>query len=742
MKYIVASFFVGLASFANSTLAQVTFTDVSKSSGIASPTSAPSYNSQWIDLDNDDYLDLYIARGNANNHLQPELYRNKSDGTFQNLSSTAFGNRQPAYNGHIAWGDYDNDGFIDLYENHFDGTDNRLWHNQGNLTFTDKSSITFPTGGYSTGTVWTDFDTDGFVDLAINTQAGSGTFEIRNDAGKQFVQDNLFQNSGQGHLMLSMDLNLDGIPDFYIGNIHSLDQCFLSSKNGYVPMDNSFIDQNRDNDGFMTAAFADINNDGYPDLLYGQNQHLFLLLNDSARSFKDITASSGLQLTPGVYRSSYIQDIDNDGYLDIILFEFSGLTEIWYGSPSGVYKEDSLVLHTQPELESVLSWTDYDNDGFIDLLVVTPEFTNLFHNNGNANRWLNVTLQGHKANTKGIGCRVIAYSEGKVQYREIGYNQGTLGYSPLMAHFGFGAAGCESSSAIDSVVVIWQPGGRQVLRNVQYNELAVIDQDSGIVRRIQRPLSVAYGYAFPYFLGAYNEIPDTIATVPLAVRIPHSFVTQNINADKITFAINYNSDLIDISPTKVQARYTPPAGWAYASSMMVKDTLWITITNTGSGVITDSLGLGTLRFDTYKATSASGTYIFLDELVIHAVGNDYKFCHDYEGDFLGEVTVGERSSVAEGQVSAEWGLAVSPNPVTGGSVNCRLSIVDGQRGQLIVSVFDVLGKEVYHSLVEGNVEKTGVENFAIPTSQLAGGSYLVRVNVAGRVLTGRFTVVR
>src|SRR5579872_3895037 len=99
MKHCIPSLLATLAflilSGSNSS-GQVTFTDVTKTAGIASPTSAPSYNSQWIDLDNDDYLDIYIARGNATNHLQPELYQNKRDGTFQNLSATAFGNRQPA----------------------------------------------------------------------------------------------------------------------------------------------------------------------------------------------------------------------------------------------------------------------------------------------------------------------------------------------------------------------------------------------------------------------------------------------------------------------------------------------------------------------------------------------------------------------------------------------------------------------------------------------------------------------
>jgi hypothetical protein len=78
--------------------------------------------------------------------------------------------------------------------------------------------------------------------------------------------------------------------------------------------------------------------------------------------------------------------------------------------------------------------------------------------------------------------------------------------------------------------------------------------------------------------------------------------------------------------------------------------------------------------------------------------------------------------------------------VTGNFVNVRLSV--GTTGTIGISVFDVLGKEVYHSSVEGAVEKTGVENFTIPSSQFPGGTYLVRVNGEGKLLTGKFTVVR
>jgi hypothetical protein len=745
-SFIIA--FAAIVFFSNSLFAQVTFTDVTLASKITAPPSGPSYNSMWIDIDNDDYLDLYIARGIQSEHLQTQLFRNLKDGTFQDLSPTAFGNRQPAYNAQGCWGDYDNDGFIDLLENHFDGSDNKLWHNEGNLTFTDKSSLMINTGWQATGAVWSDFDTDGFVDLFVHTQAGAGTFEEKNIGGKQFQKVNLFQNNGQGHLLLSPDLNLDGVPDFYMGNINSPDQCFISSDSGYTPFDISMISVSSNRSDWMTAAFADINNDGYPDLLYIQNTRFFLLQNDSGKRFIDITSASGLDLPPvslatGAYRSSYIQDIDNDGYLDIILLELSGRTTIWYGSPSG-FKKTVLPLPEQPDIQSVLSWTDYDNDGFIDLLVVTPAFTHLYHNDGNGNRWLNVKLRGHKANSQGIGARVIAYSEGKVQYREIGYTQSTLGYSPLMAHFGFGPIGCDAGSAVmDSVVVIWHPGGRQVIKNVRYNELAVIDQDSGIVRTIQKPVSVSSGYADPLFPAPKSVYANTIVSMPMTVRMPNTIVKQSIIPDEISFGVEYNSDIIDISPSNVSIRYTPPIGWTYKSSVKTKDSLFITITNSSGSVIGDSLSLGTLQFDTYNA-KPRGTYLFLYALDFSVNGNDYKFCHNFEGDFLGEVLIIDHAAnVPTDDQSTSLSLTVLPNPSSGNFVTLRCSV-----GQALlpvpaeIKIFDVLGKEVYRYNGKGNKAQTGICNFAIPTAQLGGGTYLVKLNMSRQVLTGKFTVVK
>jgi len=744
-SFIFALIFLILSGNISSSFGQVTFKNVSDSAGIsaASPNSF-SFSSIWVDIDNDDYLDLYVAHGSGNGDEFNQMFHNLRNGKFEDIRAAAFPAAKPAYTGQMCWGDFNNDGFIDCYESHFPTTDDWLWLNNGDMTFTDARNLFNQPGLYATGAIFSDINSDGKLDLVINTQDFQGS-SVQLNNGHSFDIIHPFFNGGQGDEVLSDYITGDSSPDYMLGNARGIDSIFVSSPNsGWVGFDNTFLANVRQLSDYPgSAAFADIDNDGYPDLLVHYPNKLFVFHNLQGKSFVDWTHDLGLDSAKkGTHISIFFYDFDNDGYLDLLLLNEDTVSQIYYGSPSGFHSPTDLPMNNPPTggIHNA-SLTDYDNDGFIDILHCGAGKVELWHNERNANRWLNVKLRGHQANSNGIGARVMAYSGWRSQNREVGYSQGYYGYLPLMAHFGFGPISCDSSSVIDSVVVIWQPGGRQVIPNVRFNELVVIDQDSGIVRTIQRPLSTANGYAYPYFLGVYRMPSNTIADVPMSVRMPQNFVQQNIIPSQITFGIEYNSDVIDISPTKVSARYTTPAGWAYQSSTMTKDSLWVTITNSGNASITDSLFLGTLHFDTYKA-AASGTYIFLDELTVSSTSNNYKFCHDYEGDFLGEVIVGDISSVAQSS-SGNESLVVAPNPVAGNFVNVRLSVGHESLSENAdISVCDVLGKEVYHFLGEWSKEKTGIQNFSIPTSQLPGGSYLVRVSAGEEVLTGKFTLVR
>ncbi len=726
---------------------QVKFKDVTLGSGITTPSPASSsFTNSWADFDNDDYWDLFIARGNYGSDQVPQVYHNLRNGTFSEITNTAFNSLPAGYYAHMCFGDFDNDGFVDCYQDAFVSSVNKLWKNNGNLTFTDVSTKMQNPGGQTTGTIWFDYDEDGFVDLLVNGQVGQGTTFYHNNGGKSLDVVNLFNNPAVGDIALATDINQDGWPDLYLHNDFVSDVFGLDILGSYTPFNNSFVANKFGSaDVRGTAAFADIDNDGYPDFMYASPGKLVIWHNDSGKSFHDWTSELNLDKAQGGdHRMSFIQDVDNDGYLDLILYNNLDSSEIWYGGHQGFQRSTAPFSMNTNQIPSSLSWTDYDNDGFIDFLDVSKGTTELWHNEGNVNRWLNVKLRGHKANSMGLGSTVNVYAEGKKQDREIGFYQSYYGYEPAMAHFGFGAGGCAGSGVIDSVVVIWQPGGRQVIKNVRYNELAVIDQDSGIVRTIQRPLSTSFGYAYPYFLAAKKVYADTLVSMPMAVRLPKNFIAASLLVDEITFSIGYNSDVIDISSTKVKVRYIPPPGWTFKSSAMAKDSLSITITRAGGILLSDSMDLGSLTFDTYKA-NVRGTYIYLSAIIAHAKGKDYAFCHNYEGDFLGEVVVVEReSSVVDGRGEGRgWDLSILPNPVVGNFVNVRFPM--GLPGHILpiqISVFDVLGKEVYHFNGEGITEKNAIENFSIPTSQLSGGTYLVRVSSGGKVMIGKFTVVK
>jgi len=724
--------------------AQVTFKDVTPTSGITTPsTSSSSFTNSWADFDNDDYWDLFIARGNLGNDQVPQVFHNLRNGSFTEITNTAFPNLSPGYYAHMCFGDFDNDGFVDCFQDAFVSSVNKLWRNNGDLTFSDVSTMMQNPGGRTVGTIWTDYDEDGFVDLIVSAQAGQGTMCYHNNAGKSLDMVNVFDNPQVGDIVLTADINNDGWPDLYIHDDFVPDLFLVNQSSAFQAIDNSFDVKEFGINNRITAAFGDIDNDGYPDFLLAMPEKFVIWHNDSGRGFHNWTDE--LKLTnapPGDHRMSFIQDVDNDGYLDIILYDNIDASQIWYGGPQGFTMTLAPFFSNSTSIPSSLSWTDYDNDGFIDFLDVSLGKTKLWRNQGNSNRWLNVKLRGHKANSMGLGSMVNVYYGGKKQDREVGFYQSYYGYQPAMAHFGFGSPSCTASSdVIDSVVVIWQPGGRQVIRNVPYNELAVIDQDSGIVRSIQRPVSVAYGYASPYFLGAKSVYADTLVTVPMAVEMPKNFVQQQVIADEITFGIAFNSDIIDITPSKVVQRYTPPAGWAYKSSAMSGDSLVITISNTGNSTIPDSLGLGSLRFDTY-ATKLKSTYLFLNTLIIRVKGNEYKFCHNYEGDFLGEVIIIDRpAGVVTANTGTSWGLTVSPNPVSGSSATVRYPSTKESRSAKI-SVFDVLGKEVYRTKTESSETLTDIHTCTIPTSQLSGGTYLLRLSVGGEVMAGKFTVVR
>ena len=261
-----------------------TFTDVTRASGLAVPATA-TQTAVWTDIDNDGYLDLFIANERGPN----QLFRNKGDGTFEDISHSA-GVDQSAFSKGVAAADYDNDGYPDLYVSNFSGG-NFLYHNNHDRTFTEVSrqaGVQAPFGSFATW--FFDYDNDGWPDLLVNSYYQSNDDVMRTYLGLPHNAETmkLYKNMRNGTFLdVTAETGLDKV---------------------FMP---------------MGANFGDIDNDGFLDVYIGNGNPSYgaliphvLLRNHDGKYFVDVTAASG---TGELHKGHGIAfaDIDRRGYEDI-----------------------------------------------------------------------------------------------------------------------------------------------------------------------------------------------------------------------------------------------------------------------------------------------------------------------------------------------------------------------------------------------------------------------------------------
>jgi hypothetical protein len=268
------------------------FTDVTAESGLASAP-ATTQTAVWTDLDNDGFLDLFVGVENG----PAQLWRNRGDGTFENVSARA-GVDRPAFTKGVTAGDFDDDGYPDLYVSNY-GETNFLYHNNRDWTFTEVSAAARVTGTPTGFATWFfDYDNDGRLDLFVTSYVAS-LDELARRALAQPRRGHtmkLYRNLGDGTFRdVSREVGLDRV---------------------MMP---------------MGSNFGDIDNDGYLDLFFGTGNPSYgslagavMLRNREGRGFVDVTASSG---TGELHRGHGVAfaDLDNDGDEDIV-FEVGGVT--------------------------------------------------------------------------------------------------------------------------------------------------------------------------------------------------------------------------------------------------------------------------------------------------------------------------------------------------------------------------------------------------------------------------------
>ncbi len=442
-----------------------------------------SFGVTWIDYDDDDDLDLFVT--NWYDAVQPNfLYRNEGDGTFTKVTGDVI----TYYGGSLGstWGDFDNDGDADAYcanpgygrvpaHNHF-------FVNNGDGSFTRVTEGVIVTDAFlSTTPAWGDYDNDGDLDLFVGAHY-SPICLYRND-GEEFTRINntaigLTEDEGNGNWG---DCDGDGDLDLLVTR-PQLNTNSLFSNNGdgtFTELTSCVIGQ----DSSITGSWGDYDNDGDLDLFatYARNRPNLLYQNVGGGEFIKVTGQDIVN-DSGYWSGSTWGDYDNDGDLDLFVtgnYQYtSRLNALWENNGDGTFsKVAEEEVAADSEASAGAAWGDYDRDGDLDLFVANQNYQDnaLYRNNGSVNSWINVKCIGTNSNRSAIGAKVRAWAtiSGTPvwQLREISGQTGNHGQNSLNAHFGLGDA-----LVIDSVKVEWPSGLLQILTDVSINQFLVVTE--------------------------------------------------------------------------------------------------------------------------------------------------------------------------------------------------------------------------------------------------------------------------
>jgi hypothetical protein len=464
------------------------------------------------DYDNDGWTDLYVVRGDIGPNL---LFRNRGDGTFEEVGEAAGVAIAGAAGSGPAFADVDGDGWLDLLVGGVRGTPVALFRNSGDGCFEDVTAASgLATGADTYSAAFGDFDLDGDLDLAlahwnrfVSYDESSQTL-WRNEGGFRFVDVSLAagitaallrgRDSGFEYTFAPnfADIDTDGWPDLLIAGDFSTSTVLVNRRDGTFA-DATDRDVITDENG-MGPAVGDYDNDGHldwfvssvwdPDGVAEENWRVSgnrLYRGRGDGTFEDVTSAAGVRQGFWGWGATFA-DVDNDGHLD--LFHVNGFgrsptyepTLAFYADPTRLYLANGDGTFTEQAKPAGIDDTgmgrgvvsfDADRDGDLDLFIANSEQSPRFYrNNGQAlGHFLGVRLRGPRANSEGIGARVYLRTGESTQMREIRAGSNFESQDPAEAHFGIGAA-----THIDELLVVWPGGTSQRLADLAADQRLVV----------------------------------------------------------------------------------------------------------------------------------------------------------------------------------------------------------------------------------------------------------------------------
>jgi hypothetical protein len=527
------------------------FVDVTTKLGVhfkhaASPTSKkylPETMGSGValfDYDNDGRLDIFFANGARIDDPTPKgtipakddpkywnrLYHQKSDGTFEDVTERA-GVAGTGYSTGVAVGDFDNDGFDDLFVAGYGHS--TLYHNNGNGTFTDVTAAAGVAGsGWATSAAWVDYDDDGRLDLVVARYMEWDFDDIycghREEGFRSYCHPDLFKpasvllyhNEGNGKFtevalkagmgkpakglgLAIADYDHDGWMDILVANDSMPEFLFHNKGNGTFEEVGVVSGIGLDGSGATFAGmgvdFEDYNNDGWPDIIITDlaNQKYALYKNAGDGTFDYSTLTAGLGAITLLHSGWGVRfmDYDNDGWKDLFIAQSHVMDTIQVNEPHLRYRESPLLLwndhgkkfvdvssqsgqvFSQKWASRGVATGDIDNDGKIDVVVTEndgPAWV-LHNQTPTHNHWITLNLVGVKSNKDGIGAQIKLTTAAGDQYATVTTASSYQSSSDKRAHFGLGEA-----NEIKQIEIRWPSGTKQLIKNVAADRVLTVTE--------------------------------------------------------------------------------------------------------------------------------------------------------------------------------------------------------------------------------------------------------------------------
>ena len=530
------------------------FTDIAQQAGLLKPVIYGGVSDKqyiletvgcgvaFVDYDNDGWLDIFVLSGTrfgtAPEEATNRLYHNNRNGTFTDVTDKA-GLRRTGWASAVTVGDYNNDGFEDLFVTYWG--QNVLYKNNGNGTFTDvteKAGLLHPVRRWGSGCTFVDYNRDGYLDLFVGSyldfdpkrvpkpgEASNCNWKgVPVNCGPKGLPPGrvyLYKNRGDGTFedvseasgvskskgsycmtTVAADFDNDGWPDVYVACDSTPSFLFRNNKNGTftdIGLESGVaLNEDGMEQAGMGVGIGDFNLDGNLDIFkthFADDTHI-LYRNDGKGNFEDVTIRAGLGVeTRYIAWGTGIEDLDNDGLPDLFLVTGSVYPEVEKKLPNYPFKTprvifrnlgggkfEELIDQAGPGIAAThasrgCAFGDFDNDGDIDVVVVNMnEPPSLLRNDvTGGGNWLKVKLVGVKSNRSAIGGRITARYGGKTQARQVVSQSSFYSASDPRQHFGLGT---EKSADLE---IRWPNGATEKVLKVGANQLVTIREGAGIV---------------------------------------------------------------------------------------------------------------------------------------------------------------------------------------------------------------------------------------------------------------------